>query len=87
MTEEYGIENDGVTITLEWAQINPTYSYQVTVVPNLPLNFSTSTHVRIRVTVPYNSQHNVSIIASSCGKHNATVFFKEVFYCELKFIL
>ena len=83
MTEEYDNENGGVSITLEWAQIDSTYSYQVAVVPNLPLDFSTSTHVRIRV--PYNSQHNVSIIVSSCGQHNATIFFKEVFYCEFNF--
>ena len=82
MTEEYDNKNDGVTITLEWEQINPTYSYHVAVVPNLPLNFSTSTHVRVRV--PYNTLHNVSIIVSSCGKYNATVFFKELSYCELK---
>ena len=83
LTEEY-FENDGVSITLEWLQTDSTYSYHVAVVPNLPLNFSTSTSVQIKV--PYNSPHNVSIVVSSCGQHNTTVFFKEVFYCELKFV-
>ena len=79
LTKEY-FENDGTSITLEWTRTDSTYSYQVAVIPNLPLNFSTSTKVQIKF--PYNSLHNVSVEASSCGQHNTTIFFKEVLYCE-----
>ena len=76
--EQCQFQNDGATLTLEWNKTDPTYSYQVTVIPNLPLNSSISTRVHIKV--PYNSPHNVSIVVSSCGKHNTTFFFKEVHY-------
>ena len=82
VTEQDQFQKDGVTLTLEWSKTDPTYSYQVTIVPNLPLNFSTSTRVHIKV--PYNSPHNVSLTVSSCEEHNTTVFFKKVCYCELK---
>ena len=83
-TEQYQFDKDGdgVFLTLEWIKTDPTYSYQVAVVPNLPLNFSTSSRVHIKV--PYNSPHNLSVTVSSCGKHNTTIFFKEVSYCELQ---
>ena len=77
MTEQHQFQNNGVTLTLKWNKTDSTYSYQVTVVPNLPLNFSTST--RVHVKIPYNSAHNMSIVVSSCGKYN-TIFFKEVHY-------
>ena len=86
MTEEY-FENDGVSITLEWTQADLTdltYSYHVVVVPSLPLNSYTSTSIQIKF--PYNSPHNVSIVVSSCGQYNTAIFFKEVLYCELKFV-
>ena len=82
LTKQYPFGKDGVILTLEWNKTDSTYSYQVTVVPSLPLNFSTSSRVHIRV--PYNSPHNVSVTVSSCGQHNTTIFFKKVFYCELK---
>ena len=82
LTEQYQFDKDGVTLTLEWNKTDSTYSYQVAVVPNLSLNFSTTSRVHIKV--PYNSPHNVSVMVSSCGQHNTTIYFEEVFYCELK---
>ena len=82
VTEQYQFQKDGITLTLEWNKTDPTYSYQVAVIPNLPLNFSISTRVHIKV--PYNSPHNVSITVSSCSQYNTTVFFEKVLYCELK---
>jgi hypothetical protein len=82
LTEQYQFDKNGVILTLEWNKTDSTYSYQVAVVPNLPLNFSTSS--RVHVKVPYNSLHNVSVMVSSCGQHNTTIFFKEVSYCEIK---
>ena len=82
LMEQYPFDKDGVILTLEWNKTDPTYSYQVAVVPNLPLNFSTTSRVHIKV--PYNSPHNVSVTVSSCGQHNTTIFFKEVSFCELK---
>ena len=80
LTEKY-FEKDGVSITLEWTKMDSTYSYHIAVVPDLSLNFSTSTRAQIKV--PYNSPHNVSVEVSSCRQYNATVFHREVFYCEL----
>ena len=60
------LENDGVSVELEWNQSDQTYSYHVAVVPDLPLNLSTST--RVQVKVPYNTPHNVSVEVSSCGQ-------------------
>ena len=82
LTEQYQFDKDGVILTLEWDKTDSTYSYRVDVVPNLSLNFSTSSRVHIKAL--YNSPHNVSVMVSSCGKYSMIIFFKEVFYCELK---
>ena len=84
MTEQL-FENGGVSVTLEWTHTDSTYSYHIAVVPYLLLNFSTST--RVQMKVPYNSAYNVSVLASSCGQNIVTIFFKEVFYGELKLLV
>ena len=73
------IRSDYVLMTLLWT--DPTYSYHVTVVPHLPVSYSTSTEAQIRAS--YNTTYNVSISVSSCGQYTVTAFFKEVFYGEL----
>ena len=70
-------ETDGVTITLEWDELNPLYSVYVTVVPATRVNISGST---AKLIVTYNVMYNVSIMISHlCGQNNVTVL-SEVYY-------
>ena len=72
-------ENDGVTVFLEWDELNPMYSVYVTIIPETQqVNFSSST---VQLTVAYNMMYNVSVIISRhpCG-HNSVTIFSEVFY-------
>ena len=71
-------ETDGVTITLEWDELNPLYSVNVTVLPEAQVNISGST---AQLTVNYNVIYNVSIMVSHlCGQNNVTVLSEEYYY-------
>jgi hypothetical protein len=70
-------ETDGVTITLEWNELNPLYSVNVAVTPETQVNTSKSS---AQLTVNYNVKYNVSItISHLCGHSNVT-FLSEVYY-------
>ena len=71
-------ETDGVMITLEWDELNPLYSVNVTVVPETRVNISGNT---AQLTVTYDVMYNVSIMISHlCGQDNVTVSSKEYYY-------
>ena len=74
-TEEFG--TDGVTVTLKCALEN---SYNVTTTPYLPVIFSGSTSIQIKVQ--YNALYNVSVlgIPPICGQID-NVF--QLYYGEL----
>ena len=73
--EHFGIEN--VTVVLEWDKDEHTYN--ITVVPHVPVLYINETVIQL--TVPYNSFHFVSVIATLCD-HNATNV-TELHYGEL----
>ena len=71
-------ETDGVTITLEWDELNPLYSVNVTVIPIIRVNISGST---AQLTVNYNVMYNVSVMISHlCGQNNVMVLSKKYYY-------
>ena len=64
-------ENDGVAITMEWAQESSPFTYQVSVDPQVELNLQGSTGVELKV--PYNTPYTVSVVAThSCGLNHVT---------------
>ena len=76
--EQLEFEKDGVTIILEWDEVNPLYSVDVSVIPELQVNISGST-AQLKVT--YNTMYNVSVIVSPpCGQSSVVVFNKVYYY-------
>ena len=66
-------EADNVTVTVEWAQLEPGIVYSVEVTPNVPIgNFTEST--RYQLTIPYNKTYNFSVMAITPCRSNATTF-------------
>jgi hypothetical protein len=71
-------ETDGVTVILEWDELNPLYSANVSVTPEAQVNISSST---ARLTLAYNETYNVSIMISYlCGQNSVTVFTAVYYY-------
>ena len=70
-------ENDGVTAILEWDELNPIYSVNVTVIPETQVNVTRST---ASLTVTYNVMYNVSVIISHLCDQNGVIIFSEVYY-------
>ena len=67
LSEQFG--KDGVIVTLEWAEENSLYSYNVSVSPQLEVTFIA--RVRVQVKVPYNSLYSVSVAATPpCQRQN-----------------
>ena len=64
--EQFGIEM--VTVVLEWTKEDHV-QYNVTTFPHVPMWYINDTTVQLRV--PYNIPHNVSVVATLCGR-NAT---------------
>jgi hypothetical protein len=70
-------ETDDVTVILEWDELNPLHSVNVSVTPEAQVNISSST---ARLTMAYNMTYNVSVMISHlCGQNSVTVF-TEVYY-------
>ena len=78
--DHFGIEN--VTVVLEWDK-DEHITYNVTVIPHVPLLYINETVIQL--TVPYNSFHFVSVVATLCD-HNATNVTK-LHYGELYIII
>ena len=78
-------ESDGVMTILEWTQENSLYSYYVTVTPDMELWINGSASINLKLKVPYNTSHNVSVVAMPpCTKDTVEVTrFIELFYCKL----
>ena len=73
---EFGIEV--VSITLEWDELNPLYSVNITVMPETQVNISSNT---AHLTVAYNMMYNVSVMVSHpCGQTNVIIFSEEYYY-------
>ena len=71
-------EDDGVTVILNWDELNPLHSVNVTVAPELQVNISRSS---AQLRVAYNIMNNISVVVSHpCGQNNVTVFTKVYYY-------
>ena len=71
-------DDDGVRIILEWDEVNPLYSVNVTVTPETQVSISNST---ARLMVNYNVMYNVSVIVSHpCGQNSGIIFSKVCYY-------
>ena len=66
-----------VTVTLEWDELNPLYSVDVTVVPEVQVNISNSS---TRLTIAYNMMYNVTIGVSQPCELNDVIVFTKVYY-------
>ena len=67
-------DSNGVTVTLEWAQENSLYSYQVSVVPPSRNVISSpgSERVRFQVKALYDILYTISVDPSLCGLSGTT---------------
>lgn len=77
-------EADGVIVTLEWAEDNTLYSYNVSVSPWLEVVFIG--RVRVQLKVPYNSHHIVSVAALPPCQHQNDIVkncaYHSLYYSE-----
>ena len=76
VSEEYSADN--VTVTVEWTQF--VYAiYNAIVVPTVPILFIGSTSCRL--TIPYNTEYNLTVEAAALCRPNATAF-RRFYYGE-----
>ena len=81
--EQIEFEDDGVQVyvILEWDELSPLYSINVTVTPetHVQVNISSSA---ARLIVPYNMTYNVTVVVSHlCDQSSETIFSRsEVYY-------
>ena len=75
---EQVVESKDVTVILEWDELNPLYSINISVTPEIRVNISSST---ARLTMTYNVTYNVSVVVSYlCDQSNETIFSEMYFY-------
>jgi hypothetical protein len=78
-------EIDDITVILEWDELNPLHSVNVSVTPEAQVNISSST---ARLTMAYNVTYNVSVVISYlCGQNSVTVFTELYYYLHSTSIL
>ena len=69
-SEQFGTES--VTANLEWEQeVDDIVFYDVNVIPHVAIRFTGSTNVQL--TLSYNTQYNVSVVATLCGKNTTDI--------------
>ena len=80
---EYGTDN--ATVYLEWTpeSHNNIISYTVSAEPKVVVTLNSSP-LSVQVTVQYNTLHNVSIVATSCGQY-ATITIIKLHYGKSSF--
>ena len=59
---------DNLTIRLVWSQENHGVSYNVSVVPSVPIYFTQ--HTTVELSLAYNTLYNVGITATVCGRNS-----------------
>ena len=62
--------NDNITVTLEWSQFSGE-TYSVATVPE-PVHMSFIMSNSVQLVLRYNTQYNLTVIATLCGHRNAT---------------
>ena len=72
---EYGTENATVHLELTPESHNNITSYTVSAEPQVVVTLNSSLS-SVQLTVQYNTLHNVSIVATSCGQYATTTIIK-----------
>jgi hypothetical protein len=70
-------EMEDVTVILEWDELNPLHSVNVSVTPEAQVNISSST---ARLTMAYNVMYNISVMVSHLCRQNSVTVFAEVYH-------
>ena len=71
-------EKGDVTVILQWDELNPLHSVNISVAPEIPVNISSST---ARLAMAYNVTYNVSVMISYlCDQSSETIFSGVYFY-------
>ena len=70
-------EKEDVTVILEWHELNPLHSINISVTPETQVNISSST---ARLTMAYNVTYNVSVMISHLCEQTSVTVFSEVYY-------
>jgi hypothetical protein len=75
---EHAVEfEEDVTVILKLDELNPLYSVNISVIPETPVDISSST---ARLTMAYNVTYNVSVVISHLCEQNSVTVFSEVYY-------
>ena len=65
-------DKEDVTVILEWDELNPLHSVNISVTPKTQVNISSST---ARLTVAYSVTYNVSVVVLHlCNQRSETIF-------------
>ena len=71
-------EKEDVTVILEWDELNPLHSVNVSITPKTQVNISSST---ARLTMAYSVTYNVSVVVLHlCNQRSETIFSEVYFY-------
>ena len=70
-------EKEDVTVILEWGELNPLHSINVSITPETQVNISSSI---ARLTMAYNVTYNVSVVVSHLCERNSVTIFSEAYY-------
>ena len=71
-------ERDAITVTLEWAQGNSSYSYYISIIPTAQLLVNFNEIIRVTVNLSYHIPYNLTILIH-CSRRNLT-FFTQSFH-------
>jgi hypothetical protein len=71
---EYSADN--VTVTVEWNQLELYATYNVTVVPLAPIVFIITGSSSRQLTIPYNTEYNLTVKAIAPCRPNTTAIIK-----------
>ena len=74
-------ERDAITVTLEWMQGNPSYSYYVDIILATQLLINSNGITRVTVNMPYYIPYNLTILICLC-RENLTSFAQSFHYCK-----
>ena len=73
-------EKEDVTVILEWDDLNPLHSVNISVTPETQVNISSST---ARLIMAYNVTYNVSVMVSHLCEQSSETVFTEAYYYDL----
>ena len=78
-------EKEHVSVLLEWSKMNGGVIFNVCTTPQVIESFAHGSSISYRLNVSYNTQYNVSIVATLCGQSHITI--TELNYGELRIVI